>query len=314
MRSRTSNRRVIYFQGYVMPRRPYDKPALTYGAQVRQLQARGMVIADEAAAEFYLQHLNYYRLSGYWLPFESDHGSHQFAAGTTFEAVLDLYTFDRELRLLLLDAIERIEVSTRAQWAYRFGHLHGAHAHLNPALAVNQKHWRKNKEDLEKEVDRADEAFIRHLITTYSEDLPPIWAVCEVMSMGLLSRWYANLKPMQPRSLISNVYGLDESVFASWLHHLSVVRNVCAHHSRLWNRDFSRVPPQATVSKPAALSGQFVQDHKLYNTLVISLYLMDIISPQHHWRERLKDLLNRHDTRLADMGFPADWQSRPIWQ
>jgi abortive infection bacteriophage resistance protein len=119
---------------------------------------------------------------------------------------------------------------------------------------------------------------------------------------------------MNTRSLIANVYGLDESVLASWLHHLSVVRNVCAHHSRLWNRDFSRVPPQATINKPSVLAGQFIQSHALYNTLVILLYLMDRVSPGHHWRDRLKTLLGNNGRWLADMGFPTGWDARPVWQ
>lgn len=296
------------------PKRPYNKPATTYAQQVTKLQSRGVSIADENAAKFYLQHINYYRLGGYWLPFEDNHGTHNFCAGTTFEAVLRLYTFDRELRLLLLDAIERIEVSARAQWAYRMGHLHGPHSHLNQALAYNPRHWVKHKDDLEKEVGRSDEIFIHHLMATYSENLPPIWAVCEVMSLGLLSRWYNNIKPMNTRNVIAGVYSLDESTFASWLHHLSVVRNVCAHHSKLWNREFT-ILPQRPRTKPAALVPEFISgSNKIYNTLVITLYLMDQISPGHHWRARLKDLLRNHNEWLNDMGFPTGWETRTIWQ
>ena len=295
------------------PKQPYTKPALTYADQVAQLRSRGMTIDDEDTAKFYLQHLNYYRLGAYWLPFEADHGSHQFRPGTSFDDVLKLYIFDRELRLLLLDAIERVEVSARAQWAYRLGHLHGSHAHLDKNLALHPYRWQSNIEDLKKEVERADEVFIRHLTSTYSESLPPVWAVCEVMSLGLLSRWYTNLKPMPTRSVISGVYGLDESVLASWLHHLSVVRNVCAHHSRLWNRNFGRVPPKATVNKPIALKAQFVLGHGLYNTLIILLYMMDRIAPHHHWRDQLKVLLLGRADQLPVMGFPPDWQNRSIW-
>lgn len=116
-------------------KRPFTKSAITYAQQVALLQQRGMVIDDPAEAEFYLQHLNYYRLSAYWLPFEIDHASHTFRPGTRFAEVLNIYIFDRELRLLLLDAIERIEVSVRGQWAYQIAHRHGSHAHLDPELA-----------------------------------------------------------------------------------------------------------------------------------------------------------------------------------
>lgn len=295
-----------------MPRRPYSKPALTYEQQVAQLRRRGMTIADDAQAKFYLQHLNYYRLTAYWLPFESDHSTHQFRTGTTFEAVLNLYIFDRELRLLVMDAIERIEVSVRAQWAYFLGHAHGPHAHLDPSLVRKIDMWKDNIDSLEKEVNRSDEVFIKHLMSEYSEALPPIWASCEVMPLGLLSRWYANLRPMKTRQQIAGAYGADESVLGSWLHHLSIVRNICAHHSRLWNRDFT-IWPQAPRSKPAALASEFMPNKKIYNSLIIMLYMLDVVSPRHTWRVRLKELLLHHTVPVTEMGFPPDWQTRSIW-
>ena len=107
-------------------RRPYSKPPTTYTEQVDLLRARGMVVDDQAEAEFYLQHLNYYRLGAYWLPFEQDHATHH-SDRTHFSQVLNLYIFDRELRLLVLDALERLEVSVRTQWADQ---LHTGMAHM----------------------------------------------------------------------------------------------------------------------------------------------------------------------------------------
>ncbi len=273
-----------------------------------------MEISDLAQAEFYLQHLNYYRLGAYWLPFESDHTTHIFRSGTKFEEVLSLYVFDRELRLLMLDAIERVEVSIRSQWAYQIAHLHNPHGHLDATLSVNNSRWQKNLAKLTTEVNRSDENFIKHLITNYSEALPPIWAVCEVMSLGLLSRWFDNLKPMKTRRAIAMVYGVDEQVLASWLRHLSLVRNICAHHSRLWNRDFT-ITPTLPRNKPVGLASQCVLgSRKLYNTLIILLHLMDMIAPKHIWRIRVKDLLKKHEIPVTAMGFPVDWGESKIWQ
>lgn len=295
-------------------KRPFSKPATTHAQQVALLQQRGMVIDDPATAEFYLQHLNYYRLGAYWLPFEADHSTHTFRTGTRFADVLNLYVFDRELRLLVLDAIERVEVSVRSQWAHQLAHLHGPHAHLDVALAFNPQHWQTNLDKLTGEVARSDEAFIKHLRATYAEALPPVWAVCEVMSLGLLSRWYNNLKPMPTRRAIAAVYGLDERVLESWLRHLSLVRNTCAHHGRLWNREFT-ITPLLPRNKPQGLAGQFQPgSRKLYNSLVILLHCMDVIAPKHHWRTRLKELINRHGVTVAAMNFPAHWQQSPIWQ
>lgn len=294
--------------------RPFSKPATTYQQQLELLRSRGMLISDEQRAEFYLRHLNYYRLGAYWLPFEADHSLHQFRPGTRFEDVLNLYVFDRELRLLVMDAIERFEVSVRSQWAYQLAHLHGPHAHLDPSLARHFARWEKSKQQLREAVDHSEEIFIRHLKATYSEDLPPIWAICEVMSLGLLSHWYSNLKPKPTRRAIAAVYGLDETVLASWLHHLTTVRNVCAHHSRLWNREFT-VTPTLPQTKPPGLHHQLnLGSRKLYNSLVFLLHCLDVLAPQHHWRSRLLNLLTSHSIPVAAMGFPTGWQAFPIWQ
>lgn len=295
-------------------KRPFSKPATTYPEQVAQLQQRGMQIDDPEQAGFYLQHLNYYRLAAYWLPFEADHASHCFRPGTRFDAVLNLYIFDRELRLLILDAIERIEVSVRSQWAYQLAHLHGTHAHLDLNLARDWASWVRHSHQQLGEVERSKEQFIEHLTKTYSEALPPVWAVAEIMSLGLLSNLYQNLKPMQTRTAISRQYEIDQQVFESWLHHLTFVRNICAHHSRLWNREFT-ITPQHPRSKPNRLRGQFVKgSRRLYNTLLILLHFMDTIAPGHHWRQRMKALLAQHAIPLQAMGFPADWENRAIWQ
>lgn len=236
-------------------KRPFTKPATTHAQQLALLAQRGMVVDDEAQAAFYLQHLNYYRLGAYWLPFEAEHATHTLRPGTRFADVLNLYVFDRELRLLVLDAIERVEVSMRSQWAYQLAHRHGPHAHLDVALAFHAGHWQTNLDKLQGEVTRSDEAFIKHLRTHYAEALPPVWAVCEVMSLGLLSRWFNNLKPMPTRRAIASVYGVDERVLESWLRHLSLVRNTCAHHSRLWNREFT-ITPLLPRNKPVGLAAQ----------------------------------------------------------
>ncbi|AWB35850.1 Abi family protein [Orrella marina] len=109
----------------------FNKPAFTDDQQLDQLIQRGVVCGDRAEALHYLGHINYYRLAAYWLPFEADHASHSFKPGTRFVDVLNLYIFDRELRLLVLDAIERVEVSVRTGWAYTLAHRYGPHAHLN---------------------------------------------------------------------------------------------------------------------------------------------------------------------------------------
>lgn len=289
----------------------FSKPPTTLDEQTSLLESRGMIIQDRERAKFYLQHLNYYRLRAYWIFFESDPINHQFS-NTKFQDVLNLYIFDRELRLLVLDAIERIEVSARSQWAYHLSHAYGSHAHLDQSL-FNSVFWQRNLDDLRKEVQRSQEVFIRHFQTNYTEQLPPAWVVCEVMPFGLLSRWFKS-SPTSVKSKVAKTYELRVNLLESWLHHLTTIRNICAHHSRLWNREFT-VVPRLVTSPQHILANQFVtSSRKMYNTLVMLLYLMDHISPDHQWRKRMMGLLNEAPQLLAVMDFPENWQGRDIWQ
>ena len=295
----------------------FDKPPINYDQQIDLLISRGMVIPDRDKARHYLAHLNYYRLGAYWALFESDHTKHTFNADTNFEEVLELYIFDRELRLLIMDAIERIEVSVRAQFAYHLSHQYGAHAYLNQDIFKNTYKYNKSFEMLQGEINRSQELFIKHYKNKYTDpQLPPLWMVVEVMSLGQLSQWFSNIKRRQDKNLIAKPFGLDEVVLNSFLHHLTIVRNYCAHHSRLWNRKFT-ITLKLPKKNPEILINSFSNENmrKIYNTLVMFEYFMEEISPGTGWRQRLVDLFNKYPVvSSGQMGFPAGWQTLPIWK
>jgi len=278
----------------------YSKPFLTIAQQIEQLKSRGMHFADEEKARYYLENLNYYRLSAYWLPFESDHKTHTFKEGTSFERVLELYIFDRELRLLMLDAIERVEVSVRSRFAYEISQKYGSHPHLDESLFKSAYHYNKTLSKLKSEIDRSKEPFIKHFKEKYSEDFPPIWASVELMTLGQVSNWFSLVKLRQDRQLISKYYGLDEKVLASFLHHLTIIRNICAHHSVLWNKKLT-----LEFIIPKNMQEQFNKDEKrkLFNTFVMIEYLMDKISADNHWKERLEILVDKYNIDRDTLGY-----------
>lgn len=300
------------------PKIPFAKPPKTFAEQVDKLRDHGLTIPDPAKAEFYLSQLNYYRFAAYCLPFEQDHATHEFRAGTSLDDVLNLYIFDRELRLLLLDVIERIEVSLRTQMAYHLSHRHHtAHPHLQPALFYNAGSYQTSIRKLTDEVNNSREDFIQHLKNKYQEPLPPIWAVVELMTMGQLSRWFGNISQRSDRQAIARNYKVDERILKSYCQHLTTVRNHCAHHARLWNRNFTftmRIPNRGERVLIDSFNSDRRSERKLYNTLVMTAYLMDTINPSHHWKQRLKGLVATHDIEIRKMGFPDDWQAKPIWQ
>ena len=297
----------------------YTKPPLTFEAQIALLKSRGMTIPDESGARQALAHLNYYRLRAYWMRMEGPKGSageHCFLPSSGFDQALKLYSFDRSLRLLVMDAIEQVEVSVRTQWAHHLSLAYGAHAYLDPAIFRKADAHQRSLIALEEEIGRSQETFIDHYQTTYSHPLlPPIWAVCEVMSFGQLSRWISNLKHRRDRQRIAEIYGLDERVFCSFLHHLTHVRNLCAHHSRLWNRRFT-----ITMQIPSALPARAIAwlnvsaDRQVYNTLVMLGVLLNTIDPGTIWPSRIRALLDGSPgVDPAAMGFPDTWRSCPLW-
>lgn len=303
------------------PLKIYDKKPLSFHSQVLKLQSRGLIINDFEQATFYLSKINYYRLAAYCLAFEVDHATHTFKSGTTFEDVLNLYQFDRELRLLMMDAIDHIEVSLRTQLAYHLSHRHhNAHPHLNAKLFYNQRHYQNGLQKLERDVLESREDFIKHFKTKYVEATPPIWAAVELMSMGQLSKWYANIADRQDRQAICQDWAISEKVATSFCEHLSLVRNICAHHGRLWNREFAikmMLPRNVIVDLKETLL--YLDDadkrlRKIYNTLCMVLHILNRITANHDWQSRIRNLITLHQIDTRKMGFPDDWLSRPLWK
>ncbi len=292
----------------------YDKPHLSLIGQIKQLEKRGMEISDHDQGTHHPQHLNYHLLGVSWLPFEANHATHDFLPDTRFEAVLDLYEFDRELRLLVMDAIERIEVSIRTQFAYHLSYCYGSHAHLKTELFTNPLTYASSVLSLETSVQQSKEPFIKHLKKKYEELLPPIWASVELLTLGQLSKWYSNLAKRADRKIIADSYDLDQSVLQSFLHQLTIIRNICAHHSRLWNRPFP-IKTAIPKTRPASLSDSFnlKATDRLYNAIVLMTWMMDTISPGHSWKSRLLALLEKHDVETTKMGFPPDYKKLPVW-
>jgi len=275
------------------------------------LAKRGMEIPDHAAAEHSLSHISYYRLRSYWQSFEADPVSHRFEPGTNFAKVLAAYIFDRELRLILLDAIERIEISARTRWMQAMIQAYGSHPHLNGALfpTVGKSRWDHTKavEDLEKSFNHSKEAFAIHFKEKYAEKLPPLWAMCELMTFGEFSKWYANTGDRKIKKKAAQYYDLDEKIFQSLLHQISYIRNFCAHHAHLWDRHLTItcvLPKQTPESVAKTLNRH--QKNKLYNSIVMMKHLMDIINPDSLWHDRLITLITNSDIDQKRMGFPDD--------
>lgn len=280
-----------------------------------------MTVTDHARAEYWLTHVSYYRLSGYWHIWKdrAAPGNTHFVAGADFDRACELYGFDRNLRRIVGRGVEHVEVALRGSWAYALAHQGGPHGYLNAALYSNRAEFHRMLGKLANETGSSSETYIQHYRNMYDAPaLPAVWMIAEMMSFGQMSRWYSLLADGALRSAIAAPLGLREELFVSIVKHLVDVRNICAHHGRLWNRGF-RSPPKLP-RQPNDLAGTLEKQHvgyaagTIYNSLVLLIHLVDKVAPASKWRDDLVSLLVSHPTGdLGAMGFPADWATRKLW-
>jgi abortive infection bacteriophage resistance protein len=155
-------------------------------------------------------------------------------------------------------------------------------------------------------------AGVRHYHANYeAPDMPPLWAMMEAITYGTLSRLFAGLQ-LSHRKAIAVRFGFDEVVLASWFRALNLLRNMCAHHNRLWNMPLHVDQPMAAKKLKAELGGA---GDRYYARAVVMSALLEMIDPDSDWKARLVALLDRHPgIPTAAMGFPPDWRARPFWQ
>lgn len=297
-----------------MSRRRYNKPALTYPQLIQQLKDRGLTIKNEEKALHLLKNISYYRSSGYWYPLLQDKTNHVFKPGSTFETAFKLYCFDRELRLMVMREIEKIEVAVRSQMNHILAHYKGVYWFRDETIFRDRDKLEISLEKLRTDFDHSDEQFIQTFKGKYSDEYPPCWMMLEVTSFGSLSMMYENLKPGKTKRKIAEVFGLDRKSFTSWLHTLVYIRNVCAHHNRLWNRVLS-IRPRIPRSPQNLWLNQSPGNDKLYFVLSMIIYLLNTVNPKQTFRERFSMLLDKYqnvDSRA--MGFPDDWKDDQLWK
>lgn len=294
----------------------YDKCPLSFEDQADRLIKRSLIV-DRALLIDRLKNVNYYRLSGYLYPYR--HSNDNFKSGTTFEKVWRHYTFDRRLRLIFMDAIERFEVSIKTQLIYALAHTTGAFGYANSgnfSRISTEDHERLIK-TITDEVDRSKEKFVGHFKTKYGDchQHLPIWLVGEIMSFGCALTIYKGIPDQNKREIATN-YGIPDAVLKSWIQTINVIRNICAHHSRLWNRELGVKPFIPRKKKyPEWHEPVAICQNRIFGILTILHYLLRIIAPQSKWKSRLCGLLDEYpEISRWSMGFPDNWKESPLWK
>ena len=292
----------------------YDKPALTFKQQLNQLQNRGLIVDDPKMALSQLKTISYYRLRDYWHPFRIRDAQgkilNEFEANTTFEDILKLYEFDRKLRLIVLDAIERIEVHARTILTYHLGHKYGAFAHTNAANFHSKFKHQEWITQIEKETYRSKEVFIVDYSKKYSE-FPklPIWMLTEVLSLGSLSQCYKGLLHDDKRE-ISKHFSLPYKCLETWLHALTYIRNICAHHSRLWNRELAIRPQKLRDKKWSSIIT--LRNDRVFHILWILRFMLKTNCNGDDFAQQciaLLDSVIREERWQYAIGAPDNWET-----
>lgn len=319
----------------------YRKPHLAFDQQVEKLEGRGLVVADRREATRALKRIGYYRLSAYWYPLRLMDTSgdsrrrrlDEFHPGASFESAVALYEFDSKLRSVLMQGLEGLEIGLRVQLAYSLGKI-DRYGHLKPevldAAVVNRPSrthegteydaWRTRYDKLCSESENED--YVRHFHEKYDGRLP-IWAATELLDFGAVVRLIGFLPPAQLR-VVTNAFGLKRSGdLISWIRTLNVVRNHCAHHARMWNRNLP-YPPALAKAKvvPARLAHLEGIDQsnaaRVYYLSAVLAGLLVQVAPSSNWPRTFKTVARKlpeidHVSSLAVMGFPDGWESLDLW-
>lgn len=291
----------------------YEKPELTIEQKIALLRKRGLIIDDEENATKYLQHIGYFRLSWYFKFFQ-DRKTDLFEEWTTFEQVIDLYIFDRKLRLLTLDAIEKIEVSLKSiicDWMcvkyWKFWYLEDENFSLE--TDINKQIHEKLQIKLNAKITKSSAPYVRAYTEKYTDEkYLPSRMLFEELTLWELSNIYEilNRKDAQKIADEYRIYFVD---LRKWIKWLVSIRNICAHNARLWNRSFI-IRPRVEDS---VLAGKFILEKNgnkievapnFYNNVQIINYLLKRISknPSRLWK--LERLLSEYPkVTIESMGF-----------
>lgn len=278
------------------------KPAKTYKEQVQLLKDKGIIINNDAEAERFLSKVNYYKLSGYYLPY-IDKTTEKVKRSISFNRIKSIYKFDRELSSLVLKSISTIEIYLRTSIAYYYGHKYGGEGYED-AINFNLKHDHKRLlKDIAKYADRnKHNPIIIHHNQQYNGHYP-IWVIIEFFELGSLSAFYRDMLNIDKTTIASDLYGANYQKLESWFACLVQIRNKCCHFNRLYYSHFTTVPISNSFSN-------FTPDHHLFTQLMV---LKQLFPNKKEWKKKfilpLIKLLLKYNmfSELKNLDFPKNW-------
>jgi abortive infection bacteriophage resistance protein len=297
------------------------KPARSIPEQIELLVERGLPIPlpshddyEEQKAEYHAAvHLlidnNYYRLSGYWRYFQvrPGLGDNRFTAAATVAHIKSTYIFDSDLRCILMEGLSILEVTFRSRLAYYMAVAMPVDCYLDASSYLDKQDRYANVlrdlliADIDDELRRSKEKFVAHHVA--KDEGVPIWAAVEVFSFGTLSKMYGLLDQHDVRTMVNKSFGLPTTAFtAAVFRSFVVLRNQCAHHSRLWHR-VPEVPPPV-LNKFKRAEPQLYQSASPWAWFVMVADLVDTIRKDASFSSRLWAHLNSRPDLIEGYQYP----------
>ena len=289
------------------------KPALTITQQIALLRSRGLTItrADDQRLARLLADRSFSRLAEYWRHFETDTVTHQFTPGTTVTAIADAYGFDERLRRIVADGLGVFEIALRSRLGYQISTRLNPYSYLNPAIYIPRTTIRGWSTvflrdelivDLRRDLDRSKEEFI--VAYRRSGQTAPLWTAMEALPMGSVSKLYRLLADPAIRRDVAASFGYPNPAFAeSVFHSLTVLRNVCAHHGRLWHRTSIQISPRV-LNRLMTDPDQTIYRSTPWAWLVVLADLVDTIQGGSVYSQLLWGHINSHPNYIAGLTHP----------
>lgn len=305
----------------------------SYSEQISILKKRGLEITDSSSAKQYLASCGYYRLSGYSFAMRKRQADlngkivvlDEFQESATFEKLIQLYLFDKNLRALAIDGLERVEISLRSEVAYLLGKISPTaykdeNTYETSFINTQLQKWIAKNNEL---IAKSNEDYISHYLNKYPGYMP-IWVACQVWDFGQLSWLISGIKDNLLRPLYCKYGFANRSQFSKSVRCLHYLRNICAHHSRLWNKQMKTVPGfvvrNNVASKLKWMSEFDINSsdfNKCFTHFCVLKHFLSISHPDINWAQDFEKLISSFPDMqsiplsIANMGMGTEWKG--IW-
>lgn len=294
----------------------YSKKPYTVEELIHILKDRKLIITNEDRVIKYLNTIGYFRITGYMYHLQ-DSSTNIFYDNVTFDNIVDLYKFDKKLRAIIIEYLERIEVALRTKITNKFSLKHGFFWYRDENLFAKHEIFYSINNEIKDKFQDPQENFLKSFKLKYfSETFPPSNMALEILTLGKLSRLFEALKNDDEKMEIGKEFNLPPSILSSWLIYLTNVRNLCAHHSRLWNKRISADRPIIPKRELYKFHREITDDFNTSMYGIISLInrILYSFNPDNKFIDKIENLLEEYTINTDLMGFPKNWKESATWR